>query len=415
MADRRAWYTIHAALRDGSVVAAADLGLETDARGRHRYSALRYHSSWLRHPLAFPLNPVHAPLHGDAMAWRTSAVPAVIDEVLPGHWQRFVLIRAGEQGGQSADPDDVHATLSSPREGFRVGAIEIRPAEAQQPTLGAPLPLSELQTLACDADALTREQAAELEAVRRLQVGSSVGGARPKVIVGDGADTCIAKLGRANDPFNHPRVEQVCLELARRAGLDVPASRIVTVGDFDALLVSRFDATEAGGRCHLVSANALLKDAENQFDPRHGRYDDIVDLIRRYSEHPAEDLRQLYGLMLLNEAINNIDDHLRNFSFRVGDDGLRLAPAYDLVPSDARGAYPSLVFGNDPARPRPDSKAAERAARAFQLRPREARAIRERLRAAFRQLPDIMASAGLGAADQRLLSRVVWRPADEGP
>lgn len=278
-----------------------------------------------------------------------------------------------------------------------------------------PLPLTEFQALARDADALAREQGAELAAVRRLQAGSSVGGARPKVIVDDGADTCIAKLARANDPFNHPRVEQVCLELARRAGLDVPASRIVTVGDFDALLVSRFDVTAAGGRRHLVSANALLKDAESQVDPPHGRYDDIVDLIRRYSEHPAEDLRQLYGLMLLNEAINNIDDHLRNFSFYVGDDGLRLAPAYDLVPSDARGAYPNLVFGNGPGRPGPDSKAAEQAARRFQLRPREARAIREGLHAAFRQLPDIMASAGLDPADQRLLSRVLWRPVDNRP
>jgi len=138
VAEQRAWYTIHAALPDGSAAAAEDLGLETDARGRHRYSALRYHSSWLRHPLAFPLNPVHAPLHGDTMAWRTSAVPAMVDEVLPGHWERFVLTRAREQAGQSADPDDLHATLGIAREGFRVGAIEIRPAEAAQPALTAP-------------------------------------------------------------------------------------------------------------------------------------------------------------------------------------------------------------------------------------------------------------------------------------
>lgn len=410
MADRRAYYVVYAALPDGGIRAAADLGLETDERGRHRYSALRYRSEWLRHPRAFPLNPAQAPLRGDTIEWRTREVPAVIDEVMPGHWERFVLGRMWQQAGHAADSHDLHAILGAARTGFRVGAIEILPADAPAPGLDAPLELADLEQLAADADTVSREHEAELETLQRLQAGSSVGGARPKVIVHDADHAWIAKFTRANDPFNHPRVEHACLELARRAGLEVPASRIVPAGDLDAVLVSRFDVATAGGRHHLVSANAFLKDPDTQADPGHGRYDDLAGLIRMYSEQPAADLRQLYGQMLFNEAINNIDDHLRNFSFLLGEEGFRLSPAYDLVPADIRGAYPNLTMGTMPGRPRPDSRAAGEAARTFQLRPGEAKAVIERLHAAFADLPDVMDAAGLAEPDRRILERVLWRP-----
>jgi len=410
VADRRAYYVVCAALPDGRVETAADLGLETDERGRHRYSALRYRSQWLRHPDAFSLNPVHAPLHGDSIEWRTREIPAVIDEVLPGRWERMVLGRMWQAAGQAADPDDLHTILGADRAGFRVGAVEIVPDGAPPPGFAAPLEVADLAELAADADAMSREQEAELRTLKRLQAGSSVGGARPKIILHDAEGAYIAKLTSANDAFNYPRVEHTCLELARRAGLEVPASRVVTAGGRDALLVSRFDVTPRGGRRHLISANALLKDAGTQAELRPARYDDLVDLIRRYSEHPTDDLRQLYGLMLFNEAINNVDDHLRNFSFRIDEEGFRLSPAYDLAPADVLGAYPTLTMGNKPGRPRPGSADAEKAAREFQLRPKEARQIMERLRAAFFELPEVMEQARLNDADRRLIDRVFWRP-----
>lgn len=230
MAERRAYYVVYAALPDGRVEPAADLGLETDERGRHRYSALRYRSQWLRHPDAFSLNPVHAPLHGDSIEWRTDETPAVIDEVVPGRWERIVLGRMWQRADQAADPDDLHTILGAVRVGFRVGAVEIVPDGAPPPGLDAPLDLADLAELAADADAISREQEAELRTLKRLQAGSSVGGARPKIIVHDAEGAYIAKFTSANDAFNHPRVEHACLDLARRAGLVVPTSCLVTAG-----------------------------------------------------------------------------------------------------------------------------------------------------------------------------------------
>lgn len=247
VADRRAYYIVYAALPDGRVEAAADLGLETDERGRHRYSALRYRSQWLRHPDAFSLNPVQAPLHGDSIEWRTDEIPAVIDEMMPGRWERIVLGRMWQRADQAADPDDLHNILGAVRAGFRVGAVEIVPDGSSPPNLDAPLELVDLAGLAADADAISREQEAELRTLKRLQARSSVGGTRPKIIVHDAEGAYIAKFTSANDSFNYPRVEHACLELARRAGIEVPASRVVTAGGLDALLVSRFDVTPGVG------------------------------------------------------------------------------------------------------------------------------------------------------------------------
>lgn len=80
------------------------------------------------------------------------------------------------------------------------------------------------------------------------------------------------------------------------------------------------------------------------------------------------------------------------------------------MPSDARGAYPNLTLGHTPGRPLPDSAEARDAARIFQLRPREARQIIERLRAVFSDVPTVMDLAGLDDRDRRLLERVIWRP-----
>ena len=45
---------------------------------------------------------------------------------------------------------------------------------------------------------------------------------------------------------------------------------------------------------------------------------------------PPGELRQLFRLMVLNVLGGNVDDHNKNFSFLMGDDGRwHVAPAYD--------------------------------------------------------------------------------------
>ena len=408
--DRIGDYVVYATLADSMVAPIADLRVGTDHRGRHRHSGLRYRGEWLRHPGRFPLNPIHAPLTADPIEWVSAAVPAVIDEVLPGRWERAVLARTCR-----IDVDDLHAVLSNPGRGFRIGAIGIAPAGEPAPKLIAAPRIAELEPLARHAADLDAQQLRiERHALERLRAGSSVGGARPKVLVSDEQHAWIAKLNRPDDRFNYARVEHVCLELARAAGIDAPLSYRIDIGGYDALLVERFDVSPDGGRRHVISANALLKDGASQADHSHPRYDDLAALVRSHSAAPASDLKQLFGQMLLNEAINNLDDHLRNFSLLQTNRGWRLAPAYDLVPDEALGGYPNLALGYRSRRPRPDDEQLAQAAEAFSLAPREASAIAARVIDALEALPSIAAEAHLSDRDWQTLRRVAWQPEGSG-
>ena len=57
--------------------------------------------------------------------------------------------------------------------------------------------------------------------------------------------------------------------------------------------------------------------------------------------------------MLFNRAINNTDDHERNFSLISEGYGYKLSPAYDLVPSLAVGGYPVAGYKLKPWAPIP--------------------------------------------------------------
>lgn len=395
--DYVAWVT----MPDGARLHTADVRLETDHRGRHRASGIRYRSDWLGRSQSYSVNPIHAPLDPDPMEWRTREIPAVLDEVLPGRWERAVQQRVW---GEKGDVDDLHAILGATRHSWRVGALEILPAGMESPELRPSVRLEDLESIAEEADRIHQHQAPEIQALIRIQAGSSVGGARPKVLFEDDG-AWLAKFTRPDDAFNHVRTEHACLLLARRAGIAVPDSRVIADGRFEALAVRRFDVTPAGGRWGLVSANALLKDPETQADRQHPHYEDLIELIRRFSTRPAEDLAQLYALMLFNEAINNRDDHLKNFSFLQGPGLFRLSPAYDLVPSEAMGAYPQLDFDYSPYFPCLDTPEALAAAKKFSLAPSEARAINQALADALNEIGQVMDEAELPPRECRFLGQ----------
>ena len=62
-------------------------------------------------------------------------------------------------------------------------------------------------------------------------------------------------------------------------------------------------------------------------------------VIREWSALPAEDLPRLVQWVAFNCLIGNEDAHAKNLAFLYGEQGLRLAPYYDLVTTLA---YPDL-------------------------------------------------------------------------
>ena len=256
---------------------------------------------------------------------------------------------------------------------------------------GAPLELlSQVERTAVQVDASDWPSTGldELAIARLAQTGSGTGGARPKALVSDGATHYLAKFNRrTGDDYNNARVELACLDMARAAGLEVADGRVVEgVNGRDVLLLRRFDVEPDGSRRHLISVNALLKDSATQRDPGLFRYDDIADLLQRHSGAVRADLEQLARLALFNRAINNTDDHSRNFSLIHDGDCYRLSPAYDLVPSMAVGEYHAASFGYEPNPPRPSRIAG--AGRMFGLSKPRLRSLADEVLAALERWPE---------------------------
>jgi serine/threonine-protein kinase HipA len=169
-----------------------------------------------------------------------------------------------------------------------------------------------------------------------LLAGTSMGGARPKATIEEKNSLWIAKFSSPGDRWNQPIIEHAFLNLAKKCGLNVADSKIVSVAGKDVLLVRRFDRDKLknGYRRHrMVSALTLLRSDENLVNRENWSYLLLADEIRRISAKPEIDLRELFGRMCFNAAVSNLDDHPRNHAILAKDQEWRLSPAYDLTPT----------------------------------------------------------------------------------
>jgi serine/threonine-protein kinase HipA len=180
-----------------------------------------------------------------------------------------------------------------------------------------------------------------------------MGGARPKAVVEADNKLWIAKFSTPKDRWNQPIVENAMLKLAKTCGLNVAESKTTFVAGKDVLLVKRFDRDkEANGyyRHRMVSALTLLKTDDDPTARDQWSYLLLADEIRRVSENPKTDLRELFSRICFNALISNLDDHPRNHAILARDKGWRLSPAYDLTPSPViskEARYLAMICGMD--------------------------------------------------------------------
>ena len=137
-------------------------------------------------------------------------------------------------------------------------------------------------------------------------------------------------------------MEAGCLEMAKESGLPTPDFELRDVGKRKVLLVRRFDISDKGGRYHMISMQTLLQ-AEGYY---YLGYNDLFEILRKYSFQPSVDIPILFRQMVFNVAIGNTDDHLKNFSLLHDDSGFYLSPAYDLLPDIAERREHILHFNS---------------------------------------------------------------------
>jgi serine/threonine-protein kinase HipA len=312
--------------------------------GRFRLSKTRegdavgefvYGQRYLERPDAVELDPIE--LRVASRVYETGRMEGffgAIRDSMPDYWgHRVIEKHSGLTVQDEFDylmegPDDRAGAL-----GFGLGVKPPAPRRQFNRTL-------DLDRLQAAADMIIEDDpdrtgATVVRAEGLLDLGTSMGGARPKTVVQDDHDLWIAKFSHKEDRWNNPRVEHGMLKLAAQCGLNVADSRIETIAGRDVLLVRRFDRdwSDTGYRRHrMVSALTLLQTGDSPGERSRWSYLLLADEIRRVSANPKADLRELFTRFCFNAAVSNLDDHPRNHAILARNRDWRLSPAFDLTP-----------------------------------------------------------------------------------
>ncbi|MBS2022257.1 MAG: type II toxin-antitoxin system HipA family toxin [Deltaproteobacteria bacterium] len=293
---------------------------------------------------AVPIDPFGLPL--EERTFETTdddGVFGAIRDAAPDAWGRRVIeARLGSNALQS----EIDYLLNSPED--RAGALSFSRKNEPPPAVqrfNRVLDLAALQAAAEQIEAggpFPRESTPQRQLAQLLEVGTSMGGARPKNVVQDADGLWLAKFPMKGDRWNVPVVEAAMLDLARLCGVRSAEHRLEKVGGQAVLLVKRFDRAQhkdgSMRRARMVSAKTVLRANDSVTQRDRWSYLVLADELQRWASDPAEDRRELFRRMVFNALISNLDDHPRNHALIAPRADWRLAPAYDLVPSPVASA-----------------------------------------------------------------------------
>jgi serine/threonine-protein kinase HipA len=366
-------------------------------------ASFAYERAYLADPDAYPLDPM-LPLAGDPVPVEPGRMTfGAFADSAPDAWGRS-LIRLAELARAQADGSDPRPVgeadvITGVRDDLRQGALRYR-HDGDGPFLaagaaGVPA-LADLPGLLEAAARVERDAASPADVERLLQAGGSIGGWRPKVhFAGAGGRAAIAKFPKAGwDSWDVMTWEKVAHDLARVAGISLPESELIQVGDDHVFIVTRFDRRR-GARVGYASARTML-------NARYGdrrSYLEIAEVIAKRSPDATSDLHELWRRVAFSILISNTDDHLRNHGFlHVRADAWALSPAFDLNPSPGPGPR-QLSTAIDSTDTTASVDTLMRMAEHFRLDWQAALGILAEVTRAVSGWRDVAVSHGLGPAD----------------
>lgn len=309
-----------------------------------------YARQWQENPLAFPLAP-GLPLDAQAFVDGSDLRPVqwYFDNLLPEENLRSVLAKEAE-----IDEADAFGLL-----GYfgaeSAGSLALSKPGAPPANTGlVPLPLPQLDARIRNLPRATLTQ----NAPKRM----SLAGAQHKMVIclQDGElfepqpgspSTHILKPDSQSEMYPHSVInEYFTMRLAATVGLSVPPVQRL-YAPAPAYIIERFDRspTPAGGiqRLHIIDTCQLLGQSR-AFKYEQASVDTLALAIRQCTWR-AHARVQLFRWVLFNYLIGNGDNHLKNLSFHIDSEGIRLAPFYDLL---STCVYATRAFHDDPVWPK---------------------------------------------------------------
>jgi serine/threonine-protein kinase HipA len=312
-----------------------------------------YDPAYLANPAAYAIDPS---LPMDAGRGVVDGLPGAFSDCAPDRWGRRLInrrIRAEEGTATPRSLSDLDYLLGV-SDLTRQGALHFRvrgETEFADPSTDVPkaVRLPELMRAAAHVARDDSSASANLSAIKiLLNAGTgTLGGARPKAsVIGDDGLLYIAKFPHPSDEWDVMAWERTALELAERAGIDVPRTQIVKVDGRTVLLLERFDRRQ-GQRVGYVSAMTMVQshDGDGSRD-----YVDVGAELSDMSARADDDLSALWRRVALSVAIHNTDDHLRNHGLLRSEGGWRLSPAFDINPNPDLAEERSTSIGGATSR-----------------------------------------------------------------
>jgi serine/threonine-protein kinase HipA len=235
-----------------------------------------------------------------------------------------------------------------------MGAIEFSPAKEIKSNQGIDVEeITEVVKKVLDLKTSTEEKGlSDIALLNIFKIGTSAGGARPKILVSENKSTGFLIPGdlETSDEYNHyliklsidedqgyskEKIEYIYYQIATSIGIEMMPSKLIDDKHFATF---RFDR-QNGKKQHILTASGMT--GWDFKKPENSSYENVFKVAYDL-KLSHKNIQQLFKRMVFNLVFSNIDDHLKNFSFiyDIEKDRWNLAPAYDLTyPLDALKNY----------------------------------------------------------------------------
>lgn len=329
---------------------------------------------------------------------RFGPLPGLIDDSLPDGWGLLLMDRLFHRRGM--DPAAVSPLDRLSYLGTRtMGALTYHPpTEIERDEL-----LIDLYKVGINAQQIYSGQAVDV-LPELMRAGGSPGGARPKVLVGikgnqvisgeddlpDGFEHWIVKFCAKADVGSAGPVEFSYAAMARKAGIDIPETRLLKAGTNTFYFgVRRFDRGPGNTRVHVQTFGNLI---HANFRIPSKDYADLMKVTSALTRN-YRDLLRVFRRMVFNIAAHNRDDHAKNFTFMMNEIGeWSLSPAYDVGFATGPGGEHTMTVAGEGRAPTRDH--VRQLAKQFEIKSRDATGIIDQVNAAVAEWPRLAGEAG---------------------
>ena len=226
-----------------------------------------------------------------------------------------------------------------------MGAIEYKPSKILNSEHNSDVNIQEMAELSKRILDLKTELSSEglshQSLLNMFRIGTSAGGARPKILVSENKENgklIPGDINYSNDYYHYliklsiedsysPEIIEFCYyKLAISLGINMQPSKLIDGKHF---CTERFDRVE-GEKKHILTASGIT--GWDYKSPEFSSYENLFRLCNELNL-PHVEIEELFKRMVLNVVFLNIDDHLKNTSFIYDDKNNKwnLSPAYDVT------------------------------------------------------------------------------------